>query len=312
MCEALGCQPKRAGPPAPHPQPLPSPDLGSPNAITLTGLAMQIAACAFAYVLAPDFSLPTSPWAPASAAFAAVALFVYSTLDNMDGKQARRTGTSSPLGLLFDHGCDAFNASMIGWLCLALQTGAGGASWEAMAMWVTPTLPFFVNTWEEFHTGSLILPVINGANEGLVVLMALLLSTAVWGPRIWAAPHVSFPALAWAVTPAADALRWAANKPASRAGATVAEYLTGWATGAAGAAAGAGPALTNLEVLLAATTFAGAVTAASQTANVLTLEYRRGGARAVSDAMGERSATSWRGWSRRRRRRACGGQGRAG
>lgn len=25
----------------------------------------------------------------------------------MDGKQARRTGSSSPLGQLFDHGCDA-------------------------------------------------------------------------------------------------------------------------------------------------------------------------------------------------------------
>jgi ethanolaminephosphotransferase len=28
--------------------------------------------------------------------------------DEMDGKQARRTGNSSPLGMLFDHGCDAF------------------------------------------------------------------------------------------------------------------------------------------------------------------------------------------------------------
>lgn len=28
--------------------------------------------------------------------------------DCMDGKQARRTGSSSPLGQLFDHGCDAF------------------------------------------------------------------------------------------------------------------------------------------------------------------------------------------------------------
>jgi len=25
----------------------------------------------------------------------------------MDGKQARKTGNSSPLGMLFDHGCDA-------------------------------------------------------------------------------------------------------------------------------------------------------------------------------------------------------------
>jgi len=27
--------------------------------------------------------------------------------DEMDGKQARRSGNSSPLGLIFDHGCDA-------------------------------------------------------------------------------------------------------------------------------------------------------------------------------------------------------------
>ncbi len=28
-------------------------------------------------------------------------------LDNMDGKHARNSGTSSPLGMMFDHGCDA-------------------------------------------------------------------------------------------------------------------------------------------------------------------------------------------------------------
>lgn len=30
-------------------------------------------------------------------------------MDAIDGKQARRTGTSSPLGEFFDHGCDAIN-----------------------------------------------------------------------------------------------------------------------------------------------------------------------------------------------------------
>lgn len=34
-------------------------------------------------------------------------LFVYQSLDAIDGKQARRTGSSSPLGELFDHGCDS-------------------------------------------------------------------------------------------------------------------------------------------------------------------------------------------------------------
>lgn len=39
----------------------------------------------------------------------AFGLWAYSSLDAIDGKQARRTGTSGPLGELFDHGCDALN-----------------------------------------------------------------------------------------------------------------------------------------------------------------------------------------------------------
>ena len=31
-------------------------------------------------------------------------------MDNVDGKQARRTGSSSPLGMVFDHGLDAITA----------------------------------------------------------------------------------------------------------------------------------------------------------------------------------------------------------
>ena len=44
---------------------------------------------------------------PAAMAVCTFCLFMYQTLDAMDGKQARRTGSSSPLGQLFDHGCDA-------------------------------------------------------------------------------------------------------------------------------------------------------------------------------------------------------------
>eukprot|EP00956_Cyclotella_meneghiniana_P038130 scaffold149152_cov25-Cyclotella_meneghiniana.AAC.1 len=42
--------------------------------------------------------------------FNCAAMLIYQTLDNMDGKQARRTGTGSALGLLFDHRCDAVNS----------------------------------------------------------------------------------------------------------------------------------------------------------------------------------------------------------
>ena len=33
-----------------------------------------------------------------------IGLFIYQSLDAIDGKQARRTQTSGPLGELFDHG----------------------------------------------------------------------------------------------------------------------------------------------------------------------------------------------------------------
>lgn len=34
-------------------------------------------------------------------------------LDNSDGKQARKIGASSPLGLMMDHGCDILNTGIL-------------------------------------------------------------------------------------------------------------------------------------------------------------------------------------------------------
>lgn len=45
--------------------------------------------------------------------FAGWAVVFYTWLDCFDGKQARRTGTSSPLGQLFDHGCDALSVNLL-------------------------------------------------------------------------------------------------------------------------------------------------------------------------------------------------------
>lgn len=41
--------------------------------------------------------------------FTAICMFIYQSMDAIDGKQARRTGSTGPLGELFDHGCDALN-----------------------------------------------------------------------------------------------------------------------------------------------------------------------------------------------------------
>ena len=72
-----------------------------------------------------------------------VCTFVYQTLDNMDGKQARRTGTSSPLGLLMDHGVrcranssEVFRISvfkhLIYWVFQRLKKESSPSSQEAL------------------------------------------------------------------------------------------------------------------------------------------------------------------------------------
>lgn len=54
----------------------------------------------------------------------ALGLFVYQSLDSIDGKQARRTNTSSPLGELFDHGCDSISTIFVALsACISCQLG---------------------------------------------------------------------------------------------------------------------------------------------------------------------------------------------
>ncbi len=139
---------------------------------------MQVISLAASWWYSPMMDSALPGWTSVLAAFC---LFAYSTLDNMDGKQARRTGSSSPMGLLFDHGCDCINASLLTWTIVSMHTAADITTWRPFAFMCIPAIAFFVNTWEEYHTGELVLPVINGANEGIVMSCALFLLTAYFG-----------------------------------------------------------------------------------------------------------------------------------
>ena len=74
-----------------------------------------------------------------------VTLWAYSTMDNMDGKQARRTGSGSSLGLLFDHGCDAINAGVLSatTFCCALSVSSVPACFPHRLRLATPGM----RTW---------------------------------------------------------------------------------------------------------------------------------------------------------------------
>jgi ethanolaminephosphotransferase len=71
----------------------------APNVLTLAAFACVLQAFWLVVKFGDEFPR-------ASAAGAAVLTYCYFTLDCLDGKHARNTKNSSPLGELFDHGCD--------------------------------------------------------------------------------------------------------------------------------------------------------------------------------------------------------------
>lgn len=152
----------------------------APNLITLCGLGFVALNVLCVIFWIPDLVGPGPSWLYYS--FAA-GLWLYSTFDNVDGKQARRTGTSSPLGELFDHGCDALNCSF-GAIVQAAAMGLGH-SWYSAFLLALTTLPFYMATWEEYHTGTLYLGYVNGPTEGLIIACITMLISGIVGPGFW-------------------------------------------------------------------------------------------------------------------------------
>lgn len=137
----------------------------APNLITMTALWISIYNHIVIAYYSWDFTQDIPAWVWLQNA---ICLLVYQLLDNMDGKQARRTNTSSPLGMLFDHGCDAFNSGMMAMNNMALFKFGNNptrAIWSYFCLITT----FLLSTWEEFFAGSLELPFPNGPSEGIII-----------------------------------------------------------------------------------------------------------------------------------------------
>jgi ethanolaminephosphotransferase len=132
----------------------------APNLVTMIGLSLVISSYFITWFYMPNFE-GVAPWW--CYAWNGVALLAYQCLDAIDGKQARRTGSSSALGMLFDHGCDVLN------LCLTsmtlVSTAQLGGSWKSALCISSGSFVFFMDTMEEYWSGELSLPFINGPNE---------------------------------------------------------------------------------------------------------------------------------------------------
>jgi ethanolaminephosphotransferase len=104
----------------------------------------------------PEYE-PVPKWVWVACAFSH---FMAHTLDGIDGKQARRTGSSGPLGELMDHGLDSWTTLFVPF-CIYSLFGRADYSFEPLrvlfifwAIFVT----FYFSHWEKYNTGILYLP----------------------------------------------------------------------------------------------------------------------------------------------------------
>jgi len=148
----------------------------APNLITLTGFMFVVANFLTLLWYNPTLDQDCPSWVYYSWA---AGLFLYQTFDAVDGSQARRTHQSGPLGELFDHGVDALNT------CLEVLLFAGatnmGQSWKTVATLFASLLTFYVQTWDEYHTKTLTLGIVNGPVEGILTVVAVFALTGYFG-----------------------------------------------------------------------------------------------------------------------------------
>jgi len=80
--------------------------------------------------------------------------------DGTDGKQARRTGTSSPLGELFDHGLDSWASFFLPVAMYSVfgRSELGVDVFRVYLLLLGVNFCFIASHWEKYNTGILFLP----------------------------------------------------------------------------------------------------------------------------------------------------------
>ncbi|XP_043268175.1 choline/ethanolaminephosphotransferase 1 isoform X4 [Venturia canescens] len=152
----------------------------APNLITILGLIVNIATTLILVWYSPDAKAEAPRWA---CFLCALGLFIYQSLDSIDGKQARRTGTSSPLGELFDHGCDSISTVFVALsACIAVQLGFY-PTWMFFQCFCAMTL-FYCAHWQSYVSGSLKFGKID-VTEAQFTIMTIHLISAIFGPTVW-------------------------------------------------------------------------------------------------------------------------------
>ncbi|XP_023171216.2 cholinephosphotransferase 1 isoform X1 [Drosophila hydei] len=152
----------------------------APNLITIVGLILNIVTTLILICYSPNGVEPPPRW---TCLLCALGLFVYQSLDSIDGKQARRTNTSSPLGELFDHGCDSISTIFVALsACISCQLGHY-PNWLFFQCFCAIAL-FYCAHWQTYVSGTMRFGRID-VTEAQFSIIAIHLVSALLGPEIW-------------------------------------------------------------------------------------------------------------------------------
>lgn len=156
------------------------PDTIAPNTLTVAGSLATLLPTLVQLYLAPTLAEP-QPWWACIAAL--IGVFLFQTLDALDGKQARRTRTSSPLGSWLDHALDILTILFV-FIGAAASMGLG-VNAVFCFMLATVLLNNYLLHWEVHHTRLLYLGNGTSIAEAQVLCMAIHLISAVFGTSFW-------------------------------------------------------------------------------------------------------------------------------
>uniref|UniRef100_A0A1B0A4H0 Uncharacterized protein n=1 Tax=Glossina pallidipes TaxID=7398 RepID=A0A1B0A4H0_GLOPL len=158
----------------------------APNIITFIGFLLTVVNFLLIAYYDWDFTaanneentIPSWVWS-----LAAINILLYYNLDGMDGKQARRTGTSGPLGELFDHGLDSYSAGLIPIYMFSLFGTDDLPPIRMFSVLWTVFLNFYLTHVEKYNTGIMFLPWAYDVTMWGVSLTMFI--TTLLGPSIW-------------------------------------------------------------------------------------------------------------------------------
>ena len=153
----------------------------APNLITLFSLCCNIIAAIYTYNdVGFDFEKELKH---KTCIIIGITQFLYQILDNLDGKQARRTGTSSPFGMLLDHGCDIFTNLLSGFNMTHILLLGNNNFWS-FSCFFGLILGFYSMTYEEYKLGEMFFPIINATDEGNIMFSSLCVLLGIFGQNI--------------------------------------------------------------------------------------------------------------------------------